>query len=61
MIGVVVGPGEPASGSTVTATAPSVDLSTGPDRMWNAVPVASDLNKPAGRGAAPPFGSTHIS
>src|SRR5580698_5955165 len=61
IIGVDVGAAEPASGSSVTATAPNVAISTGPDRMYIAVPPLSDWNRPAGRGAAPPFGITHIS
>src|SRR5271154_5597469 len=60
IIGAVVGPAEPASGSTVTATTPRVDTSTGPGSMWNADPGAVGWKRPAGRGA-PPFGISHIS
>src|SRR3954466_2875074 len=59
MMGCVVGAGEPATGSTVTATIPSLARSIGPFSIWTAR-VPSDWNRPAGRGA-PPLGITHIS
>src|ERR1700722_8643315 len=58
IIGVDVGAGEPDSGSRVTATAPMVPTSRGPERMCIAVPPC-DWNNPAGRGA-PLLGITHI-
>src|SRR6516225_11492164 len=52
IIGVVLGAGDPASGSTETATAPREATSTGPASRCRAEPSV-DWNKPAGRGAPP--------